>query len=103
MARVRSAVGLQPLSEVWGSDRGLPIHRYYLTQFLKECRADIQGHCLEFLADTYVTAIGGSAVSQVDVLHVDTSNPRATLVADLTQPNDLPANNFDCIVCTHVL
>jgi SAM-dependent methyltransferase len=103
IARVRLAAGVKPLSEVWGADRGIPIHRYYLTGFLKEWRADIRGHCLEFLADTYVTAIGGDAVSKVDVLHIDDSNPKATIVADLTQPNSVPDNEFDCIVCTHVL
>jgi len=27
----------------------------------------------------------------------------ATLVADLTKPNDLPSDRFDCILCTFVL
>jgi SAM-dependent methyltransferase len=36
-------------------------------------------------------------------LHIDDSNPQATLVADLTMSNDLPTEAFDCIVCTHVL
>jgi SAM-dependent methyltransferase len=101
--RARLFEGLEPLSYVWGEDRGVPLCRYYLEQFLREFAADVRGRCLEFQADDYTTRLGGPAVTKVDVLHVDDSNPSATLVADLTKPNDLPARRFDCIVCTHVL
>ena len=102
-ARTRLAVSVRPLSENWGFDRGLPIHRYYLQQFLQEFRPDVKGHCLEFQHDTYTTQFGGMAVTKVEVLHLDDSNASATLVADLTKSNNLPGNYFDCIICTHVL
>lgn len=38
----------------------------------------------------------------IDKLQED-GNPLATLVADLTKPNNIPSNQFDCIICTHVL
>jgi len=101
-ARARLTVGLQPLSERWGWDRGFPIHRYYLEQFLHEYSSDIRGHCLEFQDDAYTTRFGGAAVSELDLLHIDDSNPKATIVADLTKPNKIPSNLFDCIVCSHV-
>ena len=59
--------------------------------------------CLEFGADWYTTRFGTSAVTKVDLLHIDDSNPLATVVADLTKPNDIPSDRFDCIVCTFVL
>jgi glycosyltransferase involved in cell wall biosynthesis/SAM-dependent methyltransferase len=102
-ARIRLGIGVRPLSLLWGSDRGLAIHRYYLGQFLQEFRADVRGHCLDFQQDTYATRIGGRAVSKVDVLHIDDSNPLATIIADLTKPNSIPGNQFDCVICTHVL
>lgn len=102
-ARVRLTVGVEPLSYLWGSDRGLPIHRYYLNQFLQHFASDIRGHCLEFNDPGYTRYFGGSAVEKVDVLHIDETNPLATVVADLTKPNDIPTNRFDCIICTHVL
>jgi len=102
-ARIRLGVGVAPLSELWGADRGVAICRYYLEQFVGECAADIRGHCLEFHDDTYTKIFGGSAVSRSDILHIDGSNPKATLVADLTKANDLHSNVFDCIICTHVL
>jgi glycosyltransferase involved in cell wall biosynthesis/SAM-dependent methyltransferase len=102
-ARARLTVGVTPLSYLWGSDRGLSIHRYYLEEFLKEFAHDIQGHCLEFQNPSYTFRIGGAAVEKLDILHIDATNPLATIVADLTKPNNLPSNRFDCIICTHVL
>lgn len=102
-ARLRLAIGVRPLSYLWGFDRGTPIHRFYLEQFLGEYAADIRGHCLEFMGDGYVARFGRTAADKTDVLHVDESNPQATIVADLTRDNNIPDNRFDCIVCTHVL
>ena len=101
--RARMAIGCEPLSQSWGFDRGLPIHRYYVECFLREAAGDVHGDCLEFQEDSYTTRFGGSAVRTLDVLHLDASNPHATIVADLTQPNDVPSDRFDCIICTHVL
>src|SRR5262249_47499330 len=93
--RARLAVGVEPLSYAWGGDRGAAIFTVYLSDFLQEFAADIRGRCLEFYEDAYSTAYGKAAVTKVDVLHIDGSNPRATLVGDLTKPNDLPGNCFD--------
>jgi SAM-dependent methyltransferase len=101
--RARLAIGVAPISERWGFDRGLPIHRYYLERFLGETSKDIRGACLEFHSAAYTKRFGGAAVTSADVLHIDESNPRATVVADLTKPNSIPTDRFDCIVCTHVL
>jgi glycosyltransferase involved in cell wall biosynthesis len=101
--RARMGIGCEPLSQSWSFDRGLPIHRYYVERFLRECASDIHGRCLEFQEDSYTTRFGGTAVRKLDVLHLDASNPNATIAADLTRPNDVPSNAFDCIICTHVL
>jgi SAM-dependent methyltransferase len=37
------------------------------------------------------------------VLDLSAENPHATIVADMTKPNSLPSDTFDCIVCVHVL
>lgn len=101
--RIRFAVKIAPLSEQWGYDRGVPVLRYYTEAFLREYMADIRGHCLEFQEDTYTSRFGGSHLERIDILHHDHSNPKATLVADLTQPNTLAGDQFDCIICTFVL
>jgi glycosyltransferase involved in cell wall biosynthesis len=101
--RLQMDVGVQPASYLWGTDRGLPVHRYYLDLFLAEFASDIRGHCLEFQDPQYAPRFGGASVTKLDILHVDETNPEATIVADLTRPNQLPDSLFDCIVCTHVL
>ncbi|WP_376797507.1 methyltransferase domain-containing protein [Thermogemmatispora sp.] len=102
-SRLKVGFGVEALSYLWGFDRGLPIHRYYLERFLQDNSSDIKGHCLEFQEDSYTSRFGGNAVTKIDILHVDDSNPSATIVADLTKPNDIPSDLFDCIICTHVL
>jgi SAM-dependent methyltransferase len=101
-SRARLVDGVEPLSYEWGADRGTPLCRYYLDQFLQEFAADVQGHCLEFEGDDYTRGYGHD-LTRADILHVDASNPKATLVADLTQPNDIPSDRFACVICTHVL
>ena len=102
-ARWRFGSGVEPLSEVWGFDRGQPIHRHYLDAFLREFSAAIRGHCLEFQEDSYTSCFGAERVTHVDILHLDGTNPKATIVADLTRSNTIPSDQFDTIICTHVL
>lgn len=91
-----------PLSAHWGHDRGTPLDRYYVEAFLEEHRADLRGHGLEVKDSTYLDRFG-SGLTRVDVLDIDASNARATLVADLAAAETLPANEFDCIVLTQTL
>jgi SAM-dependent methyltransferase len=101
-ARARMAIGVQPLADGWGY-RGQPLSRIYLEDFLHGYSSDIRGHCLEFQEDSYVTRYGGKNVSTLDIVHKENDNPRATIVADLTERNDIESASFDCIVCTYVL
>ena len=102
-ARMRLAFGIQPLSFLWGGDRGEAIFYHYICQFLGEFPEDIRGRCLEFYEDAYTSTFGAERVTKVDILHIDDTNPKATLVGDLTKPNNLPGDTFDCIICTHTL
>jgi predicted SAM-dependent methyltransferase len=104
-ARTRLSIGVQPLSFVWGTDRGQEIARYYIEKlFLKEFANDIQGHCLEFLSSDYTSKFGDkTGITKIDVLNLEDGNPDTTIRADLTKPNEIPSNQFDCIICTHVL
>lgn len=94
---------VEPLSYYWGTDRGKPPHRYFTELFLQEHASCIRGRCLEFQENRYTTLFGGTRPHHVDILHVDGSNVKATIVADLTHPNDIPSGTFDCIICTFVL
>ena len=91
-----------PVSEQWGRDRGTPVDRWYIERFLGRHASDIRGHVLEVMDDTYTTRFG-TAVDAVDVLDVDENNRRATLVADLAEPEGFPPATYDCILLTQTL
>ena len=93
----------RPLSRASGFDRGTPIDRYYIERFLAVHSADIRGHVLEVGDDGYSRRFGGGRIAHQDVLHIDQSNPQATIVGDLAGPEVLPPNTFDCIILTQTL
>jgi SAM-dependent methyltransferase len=93
----------QPVSRIFGADRGLPLCRYYIDRFLQENAQDIQGRVLEIAEDTYTRRFGGERVRASDVLHAAEGNAAATLVGDLTAADGLPADAFDCIILTQTL
>jgi SAM-dependent methyltransferase len=94
---------LKPVSQEFGYDRGTPIDRYYIEQFLGANREIIRGHVLEIGDDEYTRRFGAERVSHADVLHVHEGNPKATLVADLTKAPDIASDCFDCIILTQTL
>lgn len=101
--RLLLAGGVRPVSRTFGYERGLPIHRYYVHRFFEAHFSRIRGRCLEFHDPGYSRTYGAKKPCQIDVLDLNGDNPNATIVADLTRPNDIPADTFDCIVCVHVL
>jgi glycosyltransferase involved in cell wall biosynthesis len=94
---------LTPVSRVFGFDRGTPVDRYYIEHFLERNAHDIRGRVLEVGDNSYTMRFGGEQVAQSDVLHVDASNPQATVIADLARADDVPSNSFDCIILTQTL
>lgn len=94
---------LTPISRDFGFDRGQPIDRFYIEQFLAGHKADIRGNVLEIGDDIYTRQFGGDQVVKSDVLHVAEGNPKATIVADLTHAEQIPDNNFDCILLVQTL
>ena len=79
------------------------MHRRYITDFLEAHAQDVRGHVLEFNDPGYTREVGGDRVTKSDVVHLDDTNPQATIVADLTGPNTVPSDTFDCVIATHVL
>ena len=101
--RIGRVNSTQPLSTNWGYDRGTPIDRYYIEKFLGQHASDVRGRVLEIQEDDYSLRFGGKRITHQDILNVDTSNPRATLVGDLSNPSTLPEAQFDCIILTQTL
>ena len=94
---------MTPISGAFGLDRGLPVDRYYIERFLAGHADRIRGHVLEIGDNRYTRRFGGARVRRSDVLHVTAGNPAATIVADLTRADHLPAAQFDCIICTQTI
>jgi len=101
--RVLLARGAEPISREFAMDRGKPIHRRYIDEFMHAHAQVIRGRVLEFQDPGYTRRFGGDRPTTIDVIDLDPENEWATMVVDLTQPNDLPDGIFDCIVCVHVL
>ena len=94
---------VQPISSVFGLDRGLPVDRYYIERFLLEYSADIRGRVLEVGEPRYTLQFGDDAVRHSDVLHATPGNPYATLVGDLCTGDAIPEEAYDCIILTQVI
>jgi glycosyltransferase involved in cell wall biosynthesis len=93
---------LEPISRSFGYDRGTPIDRYYIENFLERHRTDIRGRVLEIGDASYCRRFD-SGITRQDVLHVSSDAPEATIRGDLGQPGVLPEAAFDCMVITQTL
>src|SRR6476659_10030110 len=58
-----------PLSYQWGTERGQPVDRYYIEQFLENYSNDIRGNVLE-IKDSGYTKRFGSEVLKCDALDI---------------------------------
>jgi SAM-dependent methyltransferase len=92
----------KPLSYEWRRDRGTPLDRYYIEEFLSTERSAIRGRVLE-IADADYTERFGVDVERSDVLDIDPSNAAATIVADLAAADNIPSESFDCFILTQTL
>jgi SAM-dependent methyltransferase len=93
----------RPLSAYWGFDRGTPVDRVYIERFLQAHADDIRGRVLGVRDTGYTTAFGGGKVTAADVVDIDAENEQATVVADLSSPESLVAERFDCVLIAQTL
>ncbi len=93
---------VRPFSRHYGWDRGDPVDRWYIDSFLSGHGDAIRGDVLEVRQPHYARRFGERA-SRVHVVDIDPSNRQATLIADLTEPESLPAARYDCAIITQTL
>jgi SAM-dependent methyltransferase len=86
---------------VFGLDRGLPVDRWYIENFLQKRADDIRGNVLEIGDDRYTRRFGRPSHS--DVLNLYPDLPGTTISADLAKPDTLPEAAFDCVICVQTL
>lgn len=92
----------KPLSNYYGFDRGKPLDRYYIEQFLQKNKKDIAGNCLELLNNTYTVQYGEDRVTQSDILDIEETNKKATIIDDLRTLDTVADATYQCIILTQV-
>lgn len=94
---------LTPFTTNFGYDRGRPVDRYYIEQFLAKHAPDVRGNVLEIGDKSYTVRYGGGKVSTSDVLHVRAGHPGATIVASLESADHIRSEQYDCVILTQTL
>ncbi|MCP9889027.1 methyltransferase domain-containing protein [Cyanobium sp. ATX 6A2] len=94
---------IEPISRIFGYDRGTPIDRPFIEEFLEKHRWDICGRVLEIGDNSYTKQYGDNRVTESDVLHVKEGSPGATIIGDLSNAPHIADNSFDCLILTQVL
>ena len=93
----------KPISNMYGFDRGKPLDRHYIENFLENNKRDVRGTCLELLNDEYTKKYGGARVTKNVILDIEKENSKATLISDLRNLSEIKDDTFDCIILTQVL
>lgn len=90
---------LKPISRKFGLDRGTPIDRVFIEDFLLKNKNHINGVCLEISENLYTKKFGNNIIKS-EILDATNSNKSATIIGDLTKLESLPENYVDCFICT---
>lgn len=109
--RFGSLKRLTPISRSYGFDRGKPIDRHYIEEFLHqhaavdgEGRGPIAGRVLEVGEDRYAHRFASEgAIEKLDILDISATNFNATVVEDLADGGNIPSNAYECVICTQTL
>lgn len=98
MARV------QPVSRIYGWERGTPIDRYYIEQFLQAHQDCIQGFSAEVAEARYITQFGANVTARAVLAPAEGIGKKSpgteVFVVDLTKTDTVPEEKFDTFVCT---
>lgn len=93
----------RPVSAVFGLDRGTPIDRAYIEQFLGKYAADVRGDVLEVGGTDYGKKFGAAdARLKAFVYNASENDLPSTekVTGDLTKHDGLPPGVADCFICT---
>lgn len=91
---------LEPISGVYGFDRGNPIDRYYIESFLEANKDLVKGKCLEVTDTKYIKKYGGDKVTHADALDINRNNILATIYGDMKNLDMIPDETYDTLIIT---
>jgi SAM-dependent methyltransferase len=90
------------VSRAYGYDRGTPVDRCYIHDFVVGHRADIRGRILD-VGDDENARRYASSYERIDVLHPVAGTPGATVIGDLETGEGIPHGAFDCVLLLETL
>lgn len=90
----------KPISTMYGFDRGTPVDRYYIENFLEENKDCIEGACLEITDNKYTMKYGGNKVTRSDALDINKNNKEANIYGDLRNLDNIKNDTYDCLIIT---
>jgi hypothetical protein len=93
---------VKPISSVFGFDRGTPIDRIYINDFLNNNSNYIKGVVCEIEDDQYSRKFILNIEKSI-ILHYSVSDTGNNNVSDLTDTSTLPSNEVNCIILTQTL
>jgi SAM-dependent methyltransferase len=95
---------LRPVSSVFGGDRGKPIDRFYIEDFLNQNIHNIKGKVLEVAGNSYTRNFGGSKVEESWTLHLTCEEKKPkSIIGNLETGEGITDNEFDCFIMTQTL
>lgn len=100
---LRVALGTRPVSRFFARDRGHPIDRYYIDQFLAAHQSAIRGTVLEVAETRYTKAFGGDRVEKALVLLPPADTRPCDITADLVTGEGIRDGIADCFILTQTL
>jgi len=95
---------LEPISREFGFNRGTPIDRIYIEDFLNSNTNFIKGNICEIADNSYSKKFAKrELVKKFEVMHYTNDNKLATLIGDLTKKETLKEGTVDCFILTQTL
>lgn len=92
------------ISNDFGFQRGKPIDRVYIENFISQHVEKISGVCLEFGDTSYIDLFGKSVTEKYSFNYSnEPSEQNNNIMGDLTKLDTLSIDSFDCILCINVL
>lgn len=92
----------EPVSRIFGLDRGKAIDRVYIEDFLEKYKASIRGKVLEIAENTYTMKYGENRIEESCILHINGTGKNA-IKGDLETGEGLEENSFDTMIITQTL
>lgn len=102
---IESIAGMEtvPISRQFGTERGTPIDRYYIDQFLEKHSDLISGDVLEIEDNTYTSRFGKDQVICSIVMDVSARNSNISFNGNLETGEGIKEEIADCFILTQTL